>query len=370
LPRFAKVDRVNRPARSDSLASPESRHDPLVTVVVVNYNAWPDVEELVESLARSTEASSGVCEVVVVDNASDGPVPTRLQIPPRGVRLIARRENGGFAVGVNTGWRAASSPWLLLLNPDVVVDSNFLTRVVERVLQFEQDLPRHAPGLLGFGLRNPDGSVQPSVGTFPSLARTVLEQLIPRSRRKYQAVWRTCSGPVDWVTGACMLVNHRMLEAVGGLDEDFFLYYEEVALCRSARSAGWRVEYDPTIEVVHLRPLQNRPVTPRLRVITRHSKLLYFRKHLPRWQFLSLCAIVAAESRLRGVLAWLRRNAEEQHSWRTVARVARGLRAGTTIASSEVRDLAGSVALTGVDQRSSALRSNLYRRPRSTRPRR
>ena len=72
-----------------------------------------------------------------------------------------------------------------------------------------------------------------------------------------------------------------MLDELGGMDEDFFLYYEEVALCRSARRRGWRVEYDPTVEVVHLRPLQNRPVSPKMRVITRHSKLLYFRKHLP-----------------------------------------------------------------------------------------
>jgi GT2 family glycosyltransferase len=285
---------------------------------------------------------AGVCEVVVVDNASAGPVPAALRHDRPGYRLIARPDNGGFAVGVNAGWRAARGGWLLLLNPDVVAGEGLLARVVGKVEEIESD-PHDAPGIVGFGLRNPDGTRQPSVGTFPDLARTVWEQLIPRTRRKYQAVWRTRPGPVAWVTGACVLVSGALLDAVGGLDEDFFLYYEEVALCRSARRRGWRVEYDPTVEVVHLRPLQNRPVTPRMRVITRHSKLLYFRKHLPRWQFLGLCAVVAAEARLRGLAACWRRHGDDARAWATVVRVERALRRGEHLAGRDVLTLADSV---------------------------
>jgi GT2 family glycosyltransferase len=315
---------------------------PAVTAVIVNYNAWPDVAALVEALVVSPEVAHGICEVVIVDNASDGPVPQALREPRPGVRLIARRENGGFAVGVNAGWRAARGRWLLLLNPDVVAGEGLLTRVVERVRRYESD-DAGAPGVVGFGLRNPDGSRQPSVGTFPNLLRTVWGQLIPRSRRKYQAVWRTRPGPVAWVTGACALVNAGMLAALGGLDEEFFLYYEEVALCRAARRRGWRVEYDPTVEVVHLRPLQNRPVTPRMRVITRHSKLLYYRKHLPRWQFLGLCGVVAAEARVRGALALARRRTEEARAWRTVLAVERSLRRGAALGGRDVLALADAV---------------------------
>ncbi|MCA1686709.1 MAG: glycosyltransferase family 2 protein, partial [Planctomycetia bacterium] len=242
---------MNRP-------EPPTRREtsPLVTAVIVNYNSWPDVARLVASLAATPEVGSGRCEVVVVDNGSEGPVPASLRAPGPGVRLIARGENGGFAVGVNAGWKAARSPWLLLLNPDVVAGEGLLASVVERVRRFDAD-PGRAPGVVGFGLRNPDGTPQPSVGTFPTLLRAVWEQLIPRSRRKYQAVWRTKPGPVAWVTGACVLVDAAMLAGLGGLDEAFFLYYEEVALCRSAAGLGRRVEYDPSIEVVHLRPLQN-----------------------------------------------------------------------------------------------------------------
>lgn len=318
--------------------TPGATGPPLLTAVVVNYNAWPDVCRLVAALAAAPEVAGGVCEVVVVDNASAGPVPPEFRPPPAGVRLIARDENGGFAVGVNAGWRASRSPWLLLLNPDVVAGDGLLAAVVARVGRFESP-----PGVVGFGLRNPDGTRQPSVGTFPNLARAVWEQLIPRSRRKYQAVWRTRPGPVAWVTGACVLVNAAMLGALGGLDEEFFLYYEEVALCRAALASGWRVEYDPTVEVVHLSPLQNRPVTPRMRVITRHSKLLYFRKHAPRWQFLGLCAVVAAEARVLGAWARARGRAEEVRSWRTIARVERALRGGAALGGRDVLGLADAV---------------------------
>ena len=324
--------------------SEPSRRPPRVTAVIVNYNAWPETVRLVTTLADSPEVGSGLCEVVVVDNASAGPIPEPLQRPPRGVRVIARCDNGGFAVGVNVGWRATESPWLLVLNPDVEVPDGWLGQVFARVRHYEaHTADAGAPGVVGFALRNPDGSRQPSVGVFPSLGRAVREQLIPRSRRKYQAIWRTRPGPVDWVTGACLLVNARLLEATGGLDEEFFLYYEEVALCRSATRLGFRVEYDPQVEAVHQRPLQNRPVTPRMRVITRHSKLLYFRKHLPWWQFRALAAVVAVEAWVRGGWARLRGRSVDARAWLAIDQLRRELKAGHAFGGRDVLALADSV---------------------------
>jgi N-acetylglucosaminyl-diphospho-decaprenol L-rhamnosyltransferase len=183
------------------------------------------------------------------------------------------------------------------------------------------------------------------VGAFPSLARTAWEQLIPRSRRKYQPAWRTCPGPVDWVTGACALLNVRMLEEVGGMDDDFFLYHEEVALCRSARMLGWTVAYDPAVEVVHLHPLQNRAISPRMRAITRHSKLLYFRKHLPRLQFLSLSVVISLEAMVRGLISRVQGRAEDERAWRTIGELARAFRAGREPRGRDVLTLADSIAV-------------------------
>ncbi len=117
-----------------------------------------------------------------------------------------------------------------------------------------------------------------------------------------------------------------MIAAVGGMDEDFFLYYEEVAFSRAARQAGWRAEYDASVSVVHRHPLQNRAISPRMRVITRHSKLLYFLKHLPRWQFLGLSTIVVVEAAVRGLGARLLGRPKELRAWRTIGAIARRLR--------------------------------------------
>jgi N-acetylglucosaminyl-diphospho-decaprenol L-rhamnosyltransferase len=310
-----------------------------LTIIIVNYESWPDVVRLTTSLRDEPELQAGVCELLVVDNASQGPVPAELAPIPAHLRVIARPDNGGFAVGVNAGWRHAHSPWLLVLNPDIEIAPGFLRRVLVRLDRYEARLTG-APGIVGFGLLNPDGSPQGSVGAFPNLARSIREQFRPRSRRKYRPAWRLRSGPVDWVTGACMLVNATLMGEVGGMDEDFFLYHEEVALCREARYRGWQVEFDPIVQVVHRHPLQNRPISPKMRVITRHSKLLYFRKHLPRWEFRMLAAIVRCEAAIRGRWAAVTGRPDEARAWAVIGAVARRLRRGELVGGREIRELA------------------------------
>jgi N-acetylglucosaminyl-diphospho-decaprenol L-rhamnosyltransferase len=321
---------------------------PRLTLIIVNHESWSDVVELTAALAVQPEFSSGQCEIVVIDNASRGPVP-EASLHRVGQRVIFRPDNGGFAAGVNAGWRVAQSPWLLVLNPDVEVASGFLGQVFTRLDQFENssDGP---PGIVGFGLRNPDGSRQGSVGDFPNLARTIREQFIPRSRRKYQPGWRIRPGRVDWVTGACMLVNSEMIAELGGMDEDFFLYHEEVAFSREAQNHGWRVEYDPSVTVIHRHPLQNRPISPMMRVITRHSKLLYFLKHLPRWQFESLAAIVSTEAVIKGCWSRCFGDPAEVQSWGMIAEITRAMRAGRGPTGRAVLELAQSVGRPGAQQ--------------------
>jgi N-acetylglucosaminyl-diphospho-decaprenol L-rhamnosyltransferase len=316
---------------------------PSLTVVIVNYDSWPEVRRLVATLEATTEVATGTCEVIVVDNASPGRPPADLlQAPFRGTRILAQADNGGFSAGVNAGWQAARSRWLLVLNPDVLIPEGKLGSIVARIARYEAD-PARAPGIVGFKLLNPDGTRQPSVGAFPSLVRTAWEQLIPRSRRKYQPGWRTRPGPVAWVTGACMLLNTHMLDMLGGMDEDFFLYYEEVDLCRSAQNRSWSVQYDEEVEVVHLHPLQNRAISPRMRVITRHSKLLYFRKHLPRWQFLTLSRIISLEAIIRRTGSMVQGRTDDGRAWRTIGEMARAFRAGLEPRGRQVLTLADSV---------------------------
>jgi GT2 family glycosyltransferase len=313
-----------------------------LSVIVVNYNSWPDVVRLVDAVFADSAFSPDRCEVVVVDNASRGPIPGELSRPRPGLRLVARDENGGFAVGVNAGWRESHGSWLLLLNPDVEIEPGFLNRVLDRLDEIDVN-PADSPGIVGFGLKNPDGTRQGSVGIFPSLGRTVLEQFIPRVRRKYQADWRVRPGRVDWVTGACMLVNSRMIAELKGMDEDFFLYHEEVAFSRAALNRGWRTDFDPAVGVIHHSPLQNRAVSPKMRVITRHSKLLYFLKHLPRWQFLGLFGIVAGEASLKRRIAVLAGRDDDARAWRAIGEIARSLRRGKLVRGRDVLLIAEAV---------------------------
>jgi GT2 family glycosyltransferase len=363
--RGLEADQVNTLSAPNNVNGTVGRR-PTLTAIIVNHNSWPDVQRLCASLANQPEFTSGACHILIVDNASRGPLPEALSAPRPGLRLVVRPDNGGFAAGVNSGWRLARSPWLLVLNPDVEVERGFLARVFERLARFDADVDG-PPGIVGFGLNNPDHSPQGSVGVFPSLARTIWEQFIPRSRRKYQAGWRIQSGPVDWVTGACMLVNAEMIEAIGGMDEDFFLYYEEVAFSRAARQRGWRVQYDASVTVVHRHPLQIRPLSPKMRVITRHSKLLYFLKHLPRWQFLSLAGAVSLEAAIRGFWTKLLARSDEFHAWRLIGEVAGELRCGGGPRGREILALAESIAEGSLpEKRGSVVRRNSGQRPTAT----
>ena len=318
---------------------------PRLTVIIVNYNSLPDILHLIRALAAEPEFESGELQVVVVDNASPDPIPEGLWLEHgSGLRLLLRSDNGGFAVGVNAGWQLAQSDWLLLLNPDVEIARGMISQVIERIDSFDRRT-NGPPGIVGFAMRNSDGSIQGSVGVFPSIWRTIAEQFIPRSRRKYQAGWRIHSGPVDWVTGACMLVNARMMAELGGMDEDFFLYHEEVAFSRSAQNHGWRVEYDDAVRVIHRHPLQNRTISPKMRVIIRHSKLLYFRKYLPGWQFRGLSWIVSIESAARGLMAGALGRSEACRAWRAIRGMTSRLRAGTLVRGREALQLAEATEL-------------------------
>ena len=273
---------------------------PLISVVIVNYRRWAETAALVQQLVGEEHIYRDRVEVLVIDNASPAdPHADTLRALP-GVELVRLPQNRGFSAGVNVGFRRSRGRWLLVMNPDVVVCPGFVDRLCAAAVELHDADCAGAPvGIVGFRLRNRDGTLQLSAGLFPSLARMLLGLLRPRPRRKYQRLRDDSRQPVPWVTGSCLLVRRACMRQLGGFDEDYFLYYEDVDLCRRARAAGWSVCYEPAIEAVHLDPLQNRPLTEPMRAITRHASLTYFRKHLRGWQFWALAQIVRAEAWLR-----------------------------------------------------------------------
>jgi N-acetylglucosaminyl-diphospho-decaprenol L-rhamnosyltransferase len=299
---------------------------PRLSVVVVNYHQWPDTAGVIRQLRASPCLESGAAEIVVVDNhAAPHPIAARLRRTP-GVSLRRWRRNHGFARAVNEGCRLSQGEWLLLLNPDVTLDPDFADDalgVAERRVEAEPRL-----GVVGFRLRNSDDSPQASTGPFPTLAGTLMRLLLPRSRRKYDAGPANVRRPVDWATGCCLLIRRECWEQLGGLDPDYFLYYEDVDLCRRARAHGWMVAYEPTPSAIHHHPLHGRVVPPHLRLVTRHALLTYARKHWAAWQARFLAGIVRVEGWVRQKAAQLKGDGESAAVFRELRRIAADLGAG------------------------------------------
>ncbi|MGL5095686.1 MAG: glycosyltransferase, partial [Planctomycetia bacterium] len=109
-----------------------------------------------------------------------------------------------------------------------------------------------------------------------------------------------CDAP--WVTGAAILIRRALLEALGGMDETYFLYYEDVDLCRRAWRAGFSVRFEPGPTLRHLYPYHSRALTHRMVYLSRRAMLVYFRKNRPRWEFHALAGIVRLEGWFRATL--------------------------------------------------------------------
>jgi GT2 family glycosyltransferase len=281
---------------------------PRLSVVIVNYRQWENTAELVRSIRLAECARRGAVEVMVVDNHSPAhPLGARLR-RWEGVSLRRWGANRGFARAANEGCRLSRGEWLLLLNPDVSLPAGFLEGVLGLADRLAASEPR--AGVVGFQLRNGDDTRQGSCGDFPTLLGTLAGLARPRARRKYRRQHGRQRRQVPWVTGCCLLVRRDCLRDLGGFDPDYFLYYEDVDLCRRARQRGWSVWHEPALRAVHHHPLHGRAVSPSLRLITRHALLTYGAKHWPRWQARLLAGIVRVEAWARTAWARWRGDAE------------------------------------------------------------
>ncbi|MBY0522124.1 MAG: glycosyltransferase family 2 protein [Gemmataceae bacterium] len=294
-----------------------------MSAVIINYREWQSTAKLTRQILRTTAAKHGIAEVVVVDNHSPSHrVVSRMRRWP-GVSLRRWRRNHGFARAANEGCRLSRGKWLLLLNPDVTLAPDFLDQLLPLIDELERDDPRC--GVVGFGIRNSDGTAQLSSGPFPTLAGTLLGLTRPRHRRKYREITIAERCEVPWVTGCCLLVRGECLRELGGFDERFFLYYEDVDFCRRAAEKGWSVCYEPRLQAIHHCPLHRRQVPSHLRVITRHALLTYGARHWPRWQFRLLASIVQAEARLRQAWAQWNRDTRAQSHFKHLEALTRDL---------------------------------------------
>lgn len=221
-----------------------------VCAVVVNWNAGG----LLLACAR-TLVEAGAREIVVVDNGSTDDSVSRLEDAGLArVRVVRTGQNLGYGAGINRGVALAGPGDVLVCNPDLLLDGGCIAALAAR-LGAEPDL-----GIVAPRLRNPDGSTYVSGRPFPSLLDAMGHAFVglfwpgnPWSRRYLQTGWdREESAEVDWASGALLLVRRRTFELLGGFDERFFMFMEDVDLCWRARQAGWRVAVEPAAGAVHV----------------------------------------------------------------------------------------------------------------------
>jgi N-acetylglucosaminyl-diphospho-decaprenol L-rhamnosyltransferase len=246
---------------------------PSVDVVVVAYNSRDTLRDCVEPLTQVPWV-----RVIVVDNASPDDSATVIADLP--ARVIRAPRNGGFAYGCNLGIAAGDAEHVLLLNPDATIDTTSLTVLVDAL--------RADPRLAGVGPRTVDdrGRLAFTQRRFPRLRSTYaqglfLHRVAPlapwsddaiRDPRAYER-----SGSPDWISGCCVLLRREAVEAVGGLDEGFFLFAEETDLFRRLAAAGWRAGFEAGATACHLGDGSASPDTTE--GIRAYSRVRYARKH-------------------------------------------------------------------------------------------
>lgn len=259
--------------------SPPSPAD--VRVVCVVYHPGDELATFARTLAS---ASTGSVELVIVDNGSD-PTVARAVADEFGAQLVTSGTNLGYGGGANLGVQGTEAPWVVIANSDIEWQPGTLDGLVAA----GRADPR--VGSVGPALLNTDGTVYPSARELPSLTQGIGHALFVRLwpgnpwTRRYQAHERGSGEqrPAGWLSGACLLVRREAFEAVGGFDDGYFMFFEDVDLGDRLGRAGWTNLYVPQVQVTHVggTSWRSRPAT----MISAHhaSAARYVGRRYPHW---------------------------------------------------------------------------------------
>jgi GT2 family glycosyltransferase len=280
-----------------------------LSVVVVTYRSKQHVLACLNSLAagmrpRSPAPVALEWECVVMDNDSHDGTPELVEHEAPWARLVRTGANLGYAKAVNRGLAETRGALVLVLNPDCVWREGGIHELVAWLREHP-----HC-GIAAPRIENPDGSLEYSVRAYPSAAAflfnrySLLTRLWPGNpwtRRYLLSDWdHRTPRSVDWASGAALLVRRAAVAAVGGMDEAYFMFNEDVDWCRRMNLAGWSVDFVPGATVVHHIGASHGAVSNRV-ILERHRGMIhYFRKHHPVPQPLDALAafVVMARARL------------------------------------------------------------------------
>jgi GT2 family glycosyltransferase len=276
-----------------------------LSIVIVTFNSARHIAACVTSLRGALDGVAA--EIIVVDNASsDDTVAVVRQQPD--VRLIASPRNGGFAAGVNAGLKEASGRYVAWINPDTeVVDGRFADVVAW--LDAHPDV-----GIAGLRLVDAQGHIEPSDRGFPGFHSalghrySLLTRIWPGNpfSKRYLRTGgdRDAIAPADWVSGAALVHRRALAEELGGVDEGFFMYCEDVDFCYRASRRGIATRYLPIVTLRHEIGASSSAVKPEM-IRARHASLWrYYRKHYRRHPIRDAAAYAGIFARARWLLLY------------------------------------------------------------------
>ena len=244
----------------------------VVSIIIVSFNACADLERCLGSLRDAPPAATH--EIVVVDNGStDGSAGAARRWPE--VRVIEAGANLGFARANNLGIRGSAGANILLLNSDTIVPAGAIDRLLAALEQ------RPDVAVVGPRLVDGAGRAELSFGRMIGPLNELRQKRLAQSGT-VDALTRRPQEP-DWVSGACLLVRRADAEAVGGLDERYFMYTEDVDFCAAIRARGRRILFTPDVEIVHFRGRSAASAPAATREHYRRSQLAFYEKHHPAW---------------------------------------------------------------------------------------
>lgn len=261
-----------------------------LSIIIVSYNVKEYLIRCLESILKSKDYKDVVSEIFVVDNHSEDNSFEMVKNKFPEVSLFSNHKNLGFAKACNQGIKKAKGDYILLLNPDTV----FPEKGFEKAFVFMEK--NKNVGILGCKMIDKEGKLLYSARTFPSLSTSVasshsiLNRFFPGNplSKRYLLKDLDHSSPVevDWVSGSCLLARKSMLDKIGLLDENYFMYAEDVDLCYRAKKGGWEVVYFPEVSFVHY--LGKSTSQNRLKMQLEHHRSMYYfyRKHFSANSFL------------------------------------------------------------------------------------
>lgn len=224
---------------------------PRVRVVCVVYHPGDELRRFAATLVAAT---SSAVELVVVDNGTDHAVAESV-VAEFGGRVVVPGDNVGYGAGANAGARGAATPWLVVANSDL----EWTPGSLDQLLDAGDDQPR--AGSLGPMLLNTDGTMYPSARALPSLRQgaghAVFARIWPDNpwTQAYHARQESVGGylrEAGWLSGACLVLRREAFEQVGGFDESYFMFFEDVDLGERLGRAGWENLYVPDVRVTHV----------------------------------------------------------------------------------------------------------------------